>query len=138
MRPSRIVVLAVLIASQLALLPGCTTPVPATVTLRPSIPLKADPVIFLQAKAQWERIAESLRDAGLRTTNQFSDADYALDVRVGRSRVNKPCGGLSNVAYIVNSSAGGRMMVIKGRGGTGTCSPNVFDDMSQTLASFAN
>ena len=39
----------------------------------------------------------------------------------------------SNVVYILDGR-GGHLMVIKGRGLTGACVPNIFDDMSQKLA----
>ena len=136
MRRPRPVVPAVLIVSQLLLLFGCTSPVPATVTRRPPTPLEPNAVIFLQATAQSGRIAESLRSAGLRPTDQSSDADYILDVRVGRQRRSTARGGVSNVAYILSSAAGRRVMTIKGRGLTGSCSPNVFDDMSQKLVDY--
>jgi hypothetical protein len=44
--------------------------------------------------------------------------------------------GVSNVAYLLRS---GRRyeMVIKGRGLTGSCTPNIFDALSQMLASYA-
>jgi len=37
------------------------------------------------------------------------------------------------VLYILNGRAG-RILVLKGRGMTGGCSPNIFDDMSRLLA----
>lgn len=128
-------VLAVVIALQLVLLPGCTTPVPATVTRAPTSPLKSNPRIFLEAAVQRQRIADALHDAGLRTAESFNDFDYTLEVRMGRNRWSTTCGGVSNVAYLPKSS-GRYVLVIKGRGLTGSCSPNVFDDMSQMLASY--
>ncbi len=128
-------VLAVVIVLQLVLLPGCATPVPATVTRAPASPLKSNPRIFLRATVQRQRIADALRDAGLRTAESFNDFDYTLEVRVGRNRRSTTCGGVNNVAYLLKSS-GRYVLVIKGRGLTGSCSPNVFDDMSQMLASF--
>jgi hypothetical protein len=81
------------------------------------------------------RVAESLRTAGVQLTESLSEADYTLNVKVGRGRGSNSCGGTSNVAYILD---GGRrhLMVIKARGLTGTCIPNVFDDMSYKLATF--
>jgi len=54
---------------------------------------------------------------------------------MGRNRWSTTCGGVSNVAYLPKSS-GRYVLVIKGSGLTGSCSPNVFDDMSQMLASY--
>ena len=70
------------------------------------------------------------------SVGDHSGADYTLDVRVGRSRYRTSCGSVRNVVYIL-SNASGRLMIIKGRGLTGSCSPNVFDDLSQKLAFYA-
>ncbi len=120
---------------QLAFLSGCASTVPATVTMRPASPLEANATIYLKTRVRLRRIALSLRDAGLTPTNQVEGAGYTLDVRVGSGRGSSDCGRVSNVAYIL-TRAGSRVMAIKGRGRTGSCTPNVFDDMSQKLAWF--
>jgi hypothetical protein len=130
-------IFALLVVLQLAFLSGCTSTVPAAVTMRPGYPLKPTARIYLSARMQWDRIAQSLEDAGLTPTDEFGNADYALDVRVGRNRSNAACGGLSNVAYTLTRDRR-PVMVIKGRGRMGICAPNVFDDMSRKLASFAS
>jgi hypothetical protein len=135
MRTTQEVALTVAIAAQVVLGFGCTSPVPPTVTRAPTTPLNADPAIFLQATVQRSRIAESLRKAGVRLAESHAEADYILNVNVGRRRQTQACGGSSNIAYILDGRSG-HLMVIKGRGLTGTCVPNVFDDMSQKLASY--
>ena len=127
--------LAVAVVLQLVLLSSCTTPVPATVTRAPAAPLKSNPKIFVQATVQRERIVASLRDAGLEAVDLSSDTDYTLKVRVGRSRRGTHCGGISNVAYVL-SGEGRYVMVIKGRGLTGGCRLNIFDEMSHMLESY--
>jgi hypothetical protein len=135
MRIAQKIALAVAIAAQVVLVSGCTSPVPPTVTRAPMSPLDADPTIFLQTSVQRPRIAESLRKAGVRLTESYAEADYILNVNVGRRRNNQTCGGSSNIAYVLDGR-GRHLMVIKGRGLTGTCVPNVFDDMSQKLATY--
>jgi hypothetical protein len=122
----------------LSLAPACSTPVPATVTQQPYGPLTENSVFFVIAQRQRARILHSLDDAGLRWTDTWKGADYTLTVDVGSSRGSgKSCGGtVNNVIYTVGGS-GARIMVIKGRGLTGTCTPNVFDDMSRKLAQFS-
>ena len=118
-----------LLLLQLALTLGCTSTVPATVTMGPAGPLETPAKIFLTAARQPERIAQSLRDAGLEVVSHWNSANYALQVDVGSSRGSgRECGSVNNVAYIL-SRAGVRYMVIKGRGMTGSCTPNVFDDI---------
>jgi hypothetical protein len=97
--------------------------------------LKADPAIFVQATAQRPRIEESLRQAGVRVAESYGEADYILNVNVGRRRGKTACGGTSNVAYILDGRSG-HLMVIKGRGMTRTCTPNIFVDMSHKLATY--
>ncbi|MBW2578578.1 MAG: hypothetical protein JRE38_10980 [Deltaproteobacteria bacterium] len=97
--------------------------------------LKANPSIFVQATAQRPRIEESLRQAGARVAESYGEADYILNVNVGRRRGNQACGGSSNVAYILDGRAG-HLMVMKGRGMTGTCTPNIFVDMSHKLVTY--
>jgi hypothetical protein len=135
MRIAQPISLAGLIALQVVLVFGCTSPVPATVTRAPTTPLQANPTIFLLANKQWPRVAESLRNAGLRLADSQFEADYILTVNVGRIQRNKTCGGFGNVAYILDDR-GTHMVVVKGRGFTGSCIPNLLDNMSQKLASY--
>jgi len=128
--------MAITIVLQLSILSSCTTLVPATVTRAPETALMSNPKLFVQATAHREQIMESLYNAGLDLNDSLSGADYTLLVKVGRNRHSTRCGGISNVAYLLQSE-GRFILVIKGRGFTGSCSPNVFDDISQKLASYA-
>ncbi len=135
MRIAQKTALAVAIAAQVVLVAGCTSPVPPTVTRAPTTPLKANPAIYLQASVQRPRILDSLRGAGIRTAISLEEADYILAVDVGNRRVNMKCGGMHNIVYTLSGKRF-PLMEIKGRGLTGDCMPNVFDDMSQTLVSY--
>ncbi len=135
MRIAQMIAIAIAIATQVVLVSGCTSPVPPTVTRAPTTPLKENPAIFLQASVQNPRIAESLRNAGVRLSESYAEADYILNVNVGRRHDDQTCGGSSNIAYILDDR-NSHLMVIKARGLTGTCAPNVFDDMSQKLATY--
>ena len=135
MRIAQPISLAGLIALQVVLVSGCTSPVPPTVTRPPAMSLTANPMIYLQASVQRPRILESLRNARIRVAGSFEEADYILIVVLGDRRVDMKCGGMHNIMYTL---VGERveLMEIKGRGLTGECVPNVFDDMSQTLATY--
>jgi hypothetical protein len=134
MRTAQIIALAA-IALQVVFGSACTSPVPPTVTRPPTLPLKANPAIIVEANRQIPRIEESLRQAGVRLAESYAEADYILKVNVGRRRGNQTCGGTSNVAYILDGKTG-HLMVVKGRGLTGTCIPNIFVDMSHKLVTY--
>jgi hypothetical protein len=135
MRIAQPISLAGLIALQVVLGSGCTSTVPATVTRAPVTSLNTQPAIYLQASVQRQRILDSLQGAGIRTAKSFEEADYILAVDVGKRRVNMKCGGMHNIVYTLGDK-GFPLMEIKGRGLTGECIPNAFDDMSQMLASY--
>jgi len=115
------------------LIVACSTPVPPTVTLGPVVPVDRSAVLFVMAESQRSRIVESLRHAGLRPADEPSETGLRLWVRLGGRRGGARCGGIHNVAYVL-SEREMRVAVIKGRGSTGTCEPNIFDAMSQRLA----
>jgi hypothetical protein len=135
MRIAQRITLAIAIALQVVLLSSCTSPVTPTVTRPPTTSLNAHPAIYLQASVQRPRILDSLHGAGIRTATSLEKADYILAVNVGKRRVNMKCGGMHNIVYTLSGKRF-PLMEIKGRGLTGDCMPNVFDDMSQTLVSY--
>ena len=135
MRIGQRITLAITIALQVVLASGCVSPVPPTVTRAPTIPLKENPTIYLQVIGHKIRVAKSLRNVGVRLTESNSEADYTLNVNVGKVRGRRDCGNVSNVDYILYSNDR-LLMVIEGRGLMGTCVPNVFDKLSQKLATY--
>ncbi|MBW2542583.1 MAG: hypothetical protein JRF15_10875 [Deltaproteobacteria bacterium] len=135
MRIARPITFAGSIALLIALVSGCTSPMAPVVTRAPAAPLSAHPAIYLQSSVQRMRLLASLHSAGIRTTNSTEEADYVLTVIVGKRRVKMQCGGMHNIIYIL-SDMGRQLMEIKARGLTGECVPNVFDETSQTLASY--
>ena len=135
MRTVRKIALVAAVTLLVALGSACRSLVPPTVTRPPTTALKANPSVFLQATVQRPRVAESLRTAGIALADSYGEADYILNVTVGRRRGNQACGGTSNVAYILDGKVG-HLMVMKGRGLTGTCIPNIFDAMSNKLSSY--
>jgi hypothetical protein len=114
---------------------ACTAPVPPTVTRQPIADLKENPSVYLQAVNHQALIMQSLRSAGVDARDVMRGTDYTLDVRVGRNRGTTSCGDVSNIAYILRGDRRS-VMVIKGRGKTGSCPENIFDAMSQKLASY--
>ena len=128
---------ALSVVALLLLALGCTTRVPATVTMRPTHAIEKNAIVFVQANRLGGVVADSLTRAGIKTTTVFAEATYILDVKVGASRGGGGvCGPTSNVVYILNGE-GRRLLVIKGRGPTGECDSSVFDDISRMLATYS-
>lgn len=115
------------------LLTACTSMVPATVTRHSQAPLDRSRAVWVVASRERAVILESLQEAGIRIATHFESPTYSLNVRIGRSRGQTKCGSVSNVSYVL-SGEGRNLMVIKGRGPTGSCKPSIFDDMSLALA----
>jgi hypothetical protein len=129
----RDLLVAIVLCSSLGLLLACSTTVPATITMRPTAPIKRSSPFFVVTRSQRESIEKSLGAAGLQVSDDPSKVGYSIEVRIGGSRGSRDCGTVNNVVYIV-TAGGQRVMVIKGRGPTGSCSPNIFDDLSKQLA----
>ena len=122
-------------AAAIVVLLACTTPVPPTVTQPLREPVPAGAEIFVEASAQREAVQRSLEHAGIRLSDRWARDGYRLVVKVGSGRGNLGCGTTNNVSYAL-FRGDTRIMVIKGRGPTGACTPSIFDDMSRSLASY--
>ncbi len=133
---STLIFVALTLAVSLGFSLACATVVAPTVTMAPVARIDKSDRIFVVAPQQREAIMRSLKAAGLRPTDK-PEGGYLLEVRVGNSRGSRDCGTVNNVVYILKSS-GTRIMIIKGRGETGACSPSIFDQMSRKMASFAS
>ena len=89
--------------------------------------------IFVVARDQ-AAVAESLEQAGLTVTQDAAAAGYVLRVDLGGKRASSGCGTVHNVRYELGYGALD-VLEIKARGWTGSCKPNVYEQMSAALAS---
>jgi hypothetical protein len=113
-------------------LPGCGT-VPPTHTTQIPLVLEAEPKFYLMAAKQKPAIETSLRGAGIVVVDDLLESSHQLRVTLGVDKSFRDCGTLNNVIYAVRLH--GRTLVeFKGRGWTGGCEPNIFDEMSRELA----
>ncbi|GEM_PF-2483570 len=131
--PTRRLPVLIALFVALATLVSCGSRVPPTVTLHPQMALDPDAAIYVTSNRQRERVMLAVQNAGLNVASEFRDARYSLRVKIGRSRGGGECGANANVVYILDA-IGRRAMVIKGRGRTGDCEPNILDEMSAKLA----
>ena len=139
------------VAAMALLITSCAAAVQPILTSPPNAPIQANPTIFVAAQRDRGRITESLERLGIAVVDQ-GDPDYLLRAKAGGGkRLAKNCGTFSNVSYELfdfskeyirdtrflrwGSVTRGdrRVLTMKGRGWTGGCSPNIWDDMSRTL-----
>ncbi len=134
-RAMLLIVVAVLVGSVGSVI-SCASDVPPTVTRNYGFPIEKKMDIFVMTPDERPRITESLTKVGLKPVEARTTVGYTLDIRLGGNRRTQACGSVRNVTYILSGPTG-RMLVIKGRGPTGTCQPNILDQMSAKLASLA-
>jgi len=125
-----------LLVLPLGVISACATRVPATITRTSLVPIQPGTRIYVIAQSQSQRIVKSLVDAGSEVSDRWTGEGYSLTVSIGSSRARRSCGTVNNISYVLNGD-GQRLMVLKGRGATGSCEPNVFDDMSRMFAAYA-
>lgn len=77
----RVLLPTILLAMMLGPLAACTTPVPATITQHPLTAIDGSAPIYVVARADRERILQSLRNAGLNPADRPSLDGYAIECR---------------------------------------------------------
>ena len=113
---------------------SCTSAVPPQVRILSPLDPATMPSVLLSANDEQDRVAEALSNAGVAVAADMRQATLILTARLGTPRGTKhKCGGIRNVVYEL-SQRGGLVAVIKARGLTGTCTPNILDAMSEELA----
>jgi hypothetical protein len=132
-RSSRAGAAALVIAAILGLA-ACANTVPPRTDWGPSRELNLEPRIFVTASSQLERTKESMTKNRFTLVGSEREANYLLQVDIGSPRDPLDCGATNEVTYTL-SAGPERVLVIKGRGKTGSCEPNVLDDMSLHLRS---
>ena len=106
---------------------------PAREEARSEPALESGFAVYLVAARQKGRIAESLSNAGLRVVDDILDSPALLRVTVGNEKGFQRCGTRNNVKYALHVG-GAQVLELTEAGWTGTCEPNVFDELSARLA----
>lgn len=115
-----------------ALLLCACTPQPSRVTYEALLPETRDRQLFLVATRQKERVRHSLEKAGFEMVEDPLEAPFYLRVTLGNEKGFRDCGTLNNVKYALRYE-GIPILDLGAAGWTGTCEPNVFDEMSGQL-----
>lgn len=126
----RVRVLAVLI---LLVAGGCASPVPPRTQVFAPIDVGAEQRLYVSTNDEREAVLAALRQAGFAITEDLQELPFVLTVRLGSRRSTSACGAVRNAVFQLMHS-GVQIAVIKGRGSTGSCDPNILLDMSAELA----
>jgi hypothetical protein len=110
---------------------GCGPTATAVRVLGP-LPLGADRAIFVTAARQKKEIVRALRGAGFDVADRVADGSSLLRVTLGVEQGSRPCGTLNNVRYQLRVQ-GRDVIVAEAKGWTGSCEPNVFDEVSREI-----
>jgi hypothetical protein len=114
-------------------LSACIADVAPTTQALGALRLQESPVLFVSAIRGRELVVDSLIRTGLSINEDIRKANLLLKVQLGAKKSNSPCGVVRNVIYIL-LEGDTPVLQTKGRGGTGTCTNNIFNQMSQELA----
>jgi hypothetical protein len=116
------------------LLGGCSSAgVAPKVKVMEGFPGSKPRTIAVQSEQDQASVVASLEQAGFQVKPDSGSAAFLLRVSVGTNRAKASCGRVNNVRYSLDT-AGSTVLEIQARGWTGTCSPNVYDEMSAALA----
>jgi len=124
---------AFVLAVALALGFGCSSIVPPETRVVAPIDSSMPATLYVVTNDEGETLFASLRRAGFTLVRDPRESNAALNVRFGSWRARRSCGQVRNVVYDLRLN-GVRVAVIKGRGWTGSCSPNILGAMSSELA----
>src|SRR5262245_18586690 len=112
---------------------GCSSPVPPYMKVYGPIDPAIPPLLYVTTTAQRETVLAALKLAGFSIASDLREAPLTLSVRLERTRATRECGSVRNVVYKLQH-AGALIAHIRGRGWTGSCTPNILLDMSAELA----
>ena len=89
--------------------------------------------LFLVAAQQKAEISASLSAAGFELEDSLLTAPYFLRVTLGNEQGSRSCGALQGVKYSLRRD-GAEVLLVAGKGWSGSCQPNLFDLASRELA----
>lgn len=88
--------------------------------------------IYVTAARQKADIIQSLRKAGFTIVDRMEDSDHLLRATIGVDQGSKDCGTRNNVRYQIRNQER-TVAEASAKGWTGSCQPNVFDEVSRSL-----
>lgn len=112
---------------------ACTTAVPpysrVFAPIDPELPRR----LYVSSTGERGAVVDALTRNGFSIATDLRETPLTLSVRLGGKRSTQACGSVRNVVFEL-LHAGIRIAVIKGRGRTGSCQPNILVEMGAELA----
>ena len=102
------------------------------VTRYAPFPTDTDPTIFVISATHKPAAIDALRRTRFEIVDNLAHAEFVARVTVGVDKSFGSCGTLNNVKLAL-SSREQQLLEIQARGWTGTCQPNVFDQVADAL-----
>ena len=112
-------------------LAGCS-PVALELRVFESLPQCIDLPIYVTAARQKDNIKRSLRDAGFHIVDRMEDSVRLMRVTIGVDQGSQTCGTLNNVRFQLRFESR-NVAEATAKGWTGTCQPNIFDEVSRAM-----
>lgn len=112
-------------------LAGCSSVAPEVRVVDP-LPQGINTPIYVTAARQKNEIKHALRDAGFRIVDRLEDSLRFMRVTIGVDQGSKVCGTLNNVRFQLRFE-GRNVAEASAKGWTGSCQPNVFDELSRKM-----
>jgi hypothetical protein len=112
-------------------LAGCSPVAPEVRVFEP-LPQGINTPIYVTAARQKEEIKHALHDAGFHIVDRLEDSLCFMRVTIGVDQGSQACGTLNNVRFQLRSE-GRNVAEASAKGWTGSCQPNVLDELSREM-----
>jgi hypothetical protein len=112
-------------------LSGCSPVAPEVRVFEP-LPQGINTPIYVTAARQKDKIKHALSDAGFRIVDRVEDSLRLMRVTIGVDQGSQSCGTLNNVRFQIRFE-GRNVVEATAKGWTGSCQPNVFDEVSHEM-----
>jgi len=111
---------------------GCSSSTKPKFEAIEPLPRGSETPIFITAARQKEAIKQALRNVGFNIVDHLEDSERMIRVTIGAEQGSRACGTLHNVRFQLRIESHD-VAEVRGQGWTGTCQPNILDELSRTL-----
>ena len=112
---------------------ACAPLIAPEVRIFEPLPQGINTPIYVTAARQKDTIKQALHNAGFHIVDRLENSTHLMRVTIGADQNTEPCGTLNNVRFQLRIEQR-NIAEATAKGWTGSCQPNVFDEVSQTMA----